>query len=72
MNAVSRGPKNKKFNLWRCSCKGDVETKNKKGKEKPENRLQEVSADKIGRLIQAVAFYCGILPTGSNRGKSAE
>jgi len=27
--------------------------------EKPQNRLQEVSADEIGRLIQAVAHYCG-------------
>jgi len=26
MNAVSRGPKNKKFNLCRRSCKGDMET----------------------------------------------
>jgi len=32
----------------------------------PQNRLQEVSADEIGRLIQAVAHYCGISPTGSN------
>jgi len=29
----------------------------------PQNRLQEVSADEI---IQAVAHYCGISPTGSN------
>jgi len=29
---------------------------------KPENRLQEVSADDIGRLIQAVAHYCSISP----------
>jgi len=35
MNAVSRGPKNKKFNLWWCLCKGDVETTNKKWKENP-------------------------------------
>jgi len=27
--------------------------------------MQEVSADEIERLIQAVAFYCGISPTGS-------
>jgi len=27
---------------------------------KPQNRLQEVSADEIGRLIQAIALYCGI------------
>ncbi|XP_037727972.1 uncharacterized protein LOC119558648 isoform X1 [Drosophila subpulchrella] len=33
---------------------------------KPQNRLQEVSADEIGCLIQGVAHYCGILPTGSN------
>jgi len=32
----------------------------------PQNRQQEVSADEIGRLIQAVAHYCGISPTGSN------
>jgi len=32
----------------------------------PQNRLPEVSTDKIERLIQAVAFYCGISPTGSN------
>jgi len=32
---------------------------------KPQNRMQEVSADEIERLIQAVAFYCGISPTGS-------
>jgi len=31
-----------------------------------QNRLHEVSADEIGRLIQAVARYCGISPTGSN------
>jgi len=41
MNAVNRGPKNKKFNLWRCSFKS----------------LQEISADEKGRLIQAVAHY---------------
>jgi len=29
------------------------------------NRMQEVSADEIERLIQAVALYCGISPTGS-------
>jgi len=33
---------------------------------KTQSRRQEVSADEIGRLIQAVALYCGILPTGSN------
>jgi len=33
---------------------------------KPQNRLLEVSADEIGRLIQAVALFCGISPTGSN------
>jgi len=33
---------------------------------KPPNRLQEVSANEIGRLIEAVAHYCGISPTGSN------
>jgi len=33
---------------------------------KPQDRLQEVSADETGRLIQAVALYCGISPTGSN------
>jgi len=30
---------------------------------KPQKRLKEVSADEIGRLIQAVAYYCGISPT---------
>jgi len=34
--------------------------------EKPQNRLQEVSADEIGRLIQAVTHSCGTWPTGSN------
>jgi len=34
-------------------------------KGKPQNRIQEVSADEIKRLIQAVALYCGISPTGS-------
>jgi len=34
-------------------------------KGKPQNRMQEVSADEIERLIQAVALYCGISPTGS-------
>jgi len=38
----------------------------KKWKEKPQNRLQEVSADEIGRLIRAVALYSGISLTGSN------
>jgi len=38
---------------------------------KPQNRLQEVSADEIGRLIQAVALYCGISPTRSNSTKGA-
>jgi len=33
---------------------------------KHQNQLQEVSVDEIGRLIQAVALYCGILKTGSN------
>jgi len=28
--------------------------------EKPQKRLKEVNADKKGRLIQAVAHYCGI------------
>jgi len=32
---------------------------------KPQNRLQ-VSADEIGRLIQAVAHYCRISQTGIN------
>jgi len=31
-----------------------------------QNRLQEVSADEIRRLIQAVARYCGISAAGSN------
>jgi len=33
---------------------------------RPQNRLQEVSADEIGHQIQAYALYCGISPTGSN------
>jgi len=33
---------------------------------KPQNRLQEVSADATGRITQAVALYCGLSPTGSN------
>jgi len=32
----------------------------------PQNRQQDVSADETGRLIQAVAQYCGTSPTGSN------
>jgi len=40
-------------------------------KGKPQNRLQKVSVDKIGRLIQAVALYCGTSPTGSNSTKGA-
>jgi len=35
----------------------------------PQNRIQEVSADEIGRQIQAVAIYCGNSPTGSNTTK---
>jgi len=27
MNAVSRGPKKRTFNLWRCSRRSGVETK---------------------------------------------
>jgi len=30
-----------------------------KMEEEHQKRLQEVSADEIGRLIQAVAHYCG-------------
>jgi len=71
MNAVSRGQKNKKFNLWRCSCKGDVETKNYKMEGKPQNRKQEVSADEIGCQIQAYALYCGTSPKGRNSTKGA-
>jgi len=37
----------------------------------PQNRMQEVSADEIGRQIQAYALYCGISPTGSNSTKGA-
>jgi len=33
---------------------------------KPQQHMQEVSADEKGRLVQAVAHYCGISPTGSN------
>jgi len=33
---------------------------------KPQNRIQKVRADEIGRQIQAYALYCGISPTGSN------
>jgi len=36
------------------------EFKNQKWKENP-----EMGADEIGRLIQAVALYCAISPTGS-------
>jgi len=38
---------------------------------KPQNRMQEVSADEIGRQIQAYALYCAISPTGSNFTKGA-
>jgi len=34
--------------------------------EKHQKRLKEVSANEEGRLIQAVAHYCGTWPTGSN------
>jgi len=37
----------------------------------PQNRMQEVSADEIGRQIQAYAIYCGISPTGSHSTKGA-
>jgi len=37
---------------------------------KPQNRMQEVSADEIGLQIQAYALYCGISPTGSNSTKA--
>jgi len=33
--------------------------------EKHQQRLKEASADEKGRLIQAVANYCGTWPTGS-------
>jgi len=33
---------------------------------KPQKHLKEVSADKKGHIIQAVAHYCGTLPTGRN------
>jgi len=33
---------------------------------KPQSRLQEVSANEKGRLIIAVVYHCGMLPTGSN------
>jgi len=36
---------------------------------KTENRMQEVSADEIGRKIQAYSLCCGISPTGSNSTK---
>jgi len=36
---------------------------------KHQKRLKEVSAGEIGRLIQAVAHYCGTWPTGSNTTK---
>jgi len=36
---------------------------------KSQKRLQEVSADEKGRSFQAVAFYCGTSPTGSNTTK---
>jgi len=37
MNAVSRGPKNKKFNLWRYSCRSGGEFKNEKWKKNTKN-----------------------------------
>jgi len=39
--------------------------------EKPQNRIQKVRADEIGRQIQAYALFCGISPTGSNSTKEA-
>jgi len=38
-------------------------------KVKPQNRLRKVSADKKGRLIKAVAHYCGTSPKGNNTTK---
>jgi len=38
---------------------------------KPQNRMQEVSADEIGRQIRAYGLYCGISPTGSDSTKGA-
>jgi len=47
-----------------------VQTRYRKNKikmeRKPQKRLQGVSADKKGRLVQAVAHYCATSPTGSN------
>jgi len=40
----------------------------KNGRKTPKSNA-EVSADEIGRLIQAVAILCGISPTGSNTTK---
>jgi len=60
MNAVSRGPKNGGVcakPLWKQKIKNGRKTP------KP---LQNVSADKKGRLIQALAYYCGTSSTGSN------
>jgi len=34
-------------------------------KGKHQKRVQDVSADEKGRLIQGVALYCGTSPTGS-------
>jgi len=38
---------------------------------KPQNRMQGVRVDEIGRQIQAYALYCGISPPGSNSTKRA-
>ncbi|XP_037728705.1 uncharacterized protein LOC119557675 isoform X2 [Drosophila subpulchrella] len=57
MNAVSRGPKNKKFNLWLCSCRCGWKPKFKNGNKTQNPRqkhLQEFSSKEKARLIQAV------------------
>jgi len=48
MNVVSRGPKNKKFYLWLCSCKSGWKPNFKNGKktQKPrQKRLQEFRSE---------------------------
>jgi len=49
--------------VWKLKIKNGSKLKMEGNRQ---NRLQEVSADEIRRLIQAVARYCGISAAGSN------
>jgi len=51
---------NESSNPFNSTCNGYQNVR------KALKRLQEVRTDEKGRLIQAVAHYCGISPTRSN------